>query len=87
MTVYEIVSTWLKQNEYGGLCKGDCGCGFDAGEGIVPCGGIESDCEPAHANECSTCVIKGSCELACTHDYNIIYRPVRCYVKCHEKKS
>jgi len=45
MDVKEIVKTWLKDNDFDGLCNEDCGCGIDD---FAPCGdGPYPDCEAA----------------------------------------
>ena len=49
MTVKDIVTKYLKDNGYDGLCGDACGCGLD---NLFPCelndGGYYSGCEPAY---------------------------------------
>jgi len=47
MTLKEIVTKWLKENGYDGLCEvmTECGCGLDD---LMPCGEPKEDCEAGH---------------------------------------
>ncbi len=46
MNVHEIITKYLQDNRYDGLCNDelDCGCIIDD---LTPCGG-EMDCEPGY---------------------------------------
>jgi len=45
MTVHEIITQWLIDNHYDGLCTSGCGCGV---EDLAPCAYSCLDCEPAY---------------------------------------
>ena len=45
MNVREIVSEWLKANDYDGLCSYECGCGLND---FMPCDQGCEDCSPAY---------------------------------------
>lgn len=45
MTVREIITAYLREHGYDGLCNDDCGCGIDD---LAPCGGDYGRCVPAH---------------------------------------
>lgn len=46
MTVKEIITAYLKENGYDGLCRDDCGCSLSD---LVPCNGeCWEDCEPGY---------------------------------------
>jgi len=48
MAVRAILTTWLRDHGYDGLCYEDCGCGVD---NLAPCGSYCMDCEPAYRME------------------------------------
>ena len=45
MTVEQIVSDWLREHGYDGLCNLDCGCTLDD---LVPCRCINEECQAAY---------------------------------------
>ncbi|MFH0981915.1 MAG: hypothetical protein V2A79_10280 [Planctomycetota bacterium] len=47
MTLKEIVSAWLKEHEYDGLCSEDCGC---RGDNLMWCEEPRLDCAAGHAH-------------------------------------
>jgi hypothetical protein len=44
-TVLEIVTDYLREHGYDGLCGDECGCGLD---NFCLCGSLGMDCEPAY---------------------------------------
>ena len=61
-TVNQMVSEWLKQNGYKGLCDGkSCGCGLDD---LMPCGhyGNMIDCAAAYEFRCCDCARFEKCD-------------------------
>jgi len=51
MTVKEIVTEYLKDNGYDGLCSEECGCAIDD---LMPCNDDQSYCSPGymHSKDC-----------------------------------
>jgi hypothetical protein len=62
MTVREIITKYLKDNGYDGLCCEDCGCEV---EDLAPCciGENFIDCRPGYKVPCdpATCPADGDC--------------------------
>lgn len=54
--VMSIITAWLRDHGYDGLCNEDCGCGL---EGLAPClcheVGIPPTCKPAYRWERERC--------------------------------
>jgi hypothetical protein len=65
MNIKSVVTQWLKDNNYDGLCNplNECGCGIND---LFPCIGDDVlDCQPAHHRSCENCPadIKAECEM------------------------
>jgi len=51
MTVKEIVTKYLKENGYDGLCHAECECACELGE-LMPCDEPCEECEPGYKVPC-----------------------------------
>ena len=64
LNVRHILDTWLKENNYDGLCSDECGC--EIGD-LAPCWDNDlTNCVPGHKTKCPATEEDG-CEFA-THD-------------------
>ena len=52
VNVREIVTAYLREHGYDGLCNGDCGCIL--GDGFIPCSDAIDTCEPGHRVPCAS---------------------------------
>lgn len=86
MTVREIITAYLRERGYDGLCNAECGCGLDD---LAPCGGDCGECVPAYKRP-SLCAI---CETKCDGGSNenaldsYCYGPTKFISECPKCKS
>lgn len=62
MNVTELLTAWLKEHGYDGLCRDGCGCDVD---NLAPCGEYCGYCVPAYKRTCpghDKCAINADCE-------------------------
>ena len=59
MNVKEIVETWLRDNNYDGLCTENCGCAL---EDLIPC---DSPCDLCVPGYRELCFGPDACEKNC----------------------
>lgn len=52
MNLKQIVQKYLDENNYAGLCSGECGCSKDD---LFPCGEPHPDCQAAVWMPCYDC--------------------------------
>ena len=64
MNCKEIITKYLKENNFDGLFNRECNCGCPIDD-LMPMDDCWSDCEPGHKVPCDpeTCPAEGDCEF------------------------
>ena len=75
MKVIELVSKYIENNGFDGLCCDGCWC---ASDDINSCCCSFADCKFAYANYCMTCLKRGACDRF--NDIDMVYDTVKCHV-------
>lgn len=59
MTLKQIIQKYLEENNFAGLCSGECGCSKDD---LFPCGEPIDDCQAALWMPCCDCDTPDDCQ-------------------------
>ncbi len=73
MTLKQIVKKYLEENNFAGLCSGECGCSKDD---LFPCGEPGNDCKAALFKPCDDCPIE-VCNRGAIVGNGCYYAPVK----------